>query len=1067
VPHATLEEYCRARLCLFSRVFAKLLSPTSSEANVEAAFHKALQLSGGDEGDSQEQDCLLRFGHRCRFIGCMSKECNLCKNNPNKRCPEGDNLDECYADCQVLRSKCEAEVFVELVNTQTERPVALPGMEVQVSVIDGESWNEAQPSNTSRVRELLKSDEGLPLLSCSMPGHRVHPSGRIILKLQNGLVKLPDVSVTDKNDTFHLMGTSFGSFRLMARAVKRDLFGNLQLVESIPPAVTGKFIVKTQRAISDYRKCEYPHYKDELTKLKFVGNITAQRLRDIQAHLGPDAPFSSITTVEQMKHLILYADQNRAIENKLLDLLNMKGKHKHKWVYLHNILLERVVYDDQAHRAWYADVNMTQGLVYACKQAQVSFDKPLGLLQRTQQGMQTVLQVYTQPEGMAAETLRAWRTTAENAWVQPGHPGWTTVTDCMELIGGSQPSVIVPGSPNGVSSLCSPPSGIMQPPSPSSSSQRPHRSAHRSSRGASTQPSAPAIKDEPRSPDSGLPMLFKGVAPFDVGSGVSMSGVQGMSAMQQQQQQQLLLMQLQQNLCQQPGQQQVQDPFLLNGRLDPLKGLPSLAPLPQASDLPMPGLKSMPGGFQFQNAISSSNFTQGMDGFASLDRSSNQAAQGCSSDVLMAEAGHNNHSALTHSRMFLPADHTLTKSGRLRRMSADAASISQTPETLLPARTKGGSFSEAQTGKRSRTSAPDGLKNLGNDDEVDSLLGQGTQRFNLYHLESKGRHQPSRRTCEGRTSPINGSPLHLDNETDFSEIFSMLDESSDLHGKKGQADAQAAISPLVSPKRPFAQDPLTLHSSLSPFSPTQQQQGKPPRPPGARQPPQQHHHQLLQQQHQQHHHFNQAFVQQPQVPSHLAPGGQQLEQHQHQLQMQLQQAFAGIDGPACLSQGMVHAAPQQVKAPPPSPHDSSGTDTAGGSAQRTMSQRLSKSMRLNLRIHSDPALEEPEPLPHAFDHHHHHHQHEQHSDTACGPSRADAGAAMMCPDSEDNLGGAGSRVLQHSDSDSFNRTMNRVWHHSESDSFKSLLASLASPRDKDGHTVDPELDELLRNPGQQ
>eukprot|EP00983_Pelagomonas_calceolata_P108563 1159472-Pelagomonas_calceolata.AAC.3 len=42
-----------------------------------------------------------------------------------------------------------------------------------------------------------------------------------------------------------------------------------------------------------------------------------------------------------------------------------------------------------------------------------------------------------------------------------------------------------------------------------------------------------------------------------------------------------------------------------------------------------------------------------------------------------------------------------------------------------------------QTGKRSRTSAPDGLKNLGNDDEVDSLLGQGTQRFNLYHLESK------------------------------------------------------------------------------------------------------------------------------------------------------------------------------------------------------------------------------------------------------------------------------------------------------------------------------------------
>jgi hypothetical protein len=54
--------------------------------------------------------------------------------------------------------------------------------------------------------------------------------------------------------------------------------------------------VKTQRAISDYRKCDYPHYKDELTKLKYVGNITSQRLRDIQAHLGPDVPFNSITT---------------------------------------------------------------------------------------------------------------------------------------------------------------------------------------------------------------------------------------------------------------------------------------------------------------------------------------------------------------------------------------------------------------------------------------------------------------------------------------------------------------------------------------------------------------------------------------------------------------------------------------------------------------------------------------------------------------------------------------------------------------------------------------------------
>jgi hypothetical protein len=63
----------------------------------------------------------------------MHKQCQLCKNNPCKRCPPGDDLDEAYANNQVLRSKCEADVFVEVVSAQTGLPVSLPGVEVQVS----------------------------------------------------------------------------------------------------------------------------------------------------------------------------------------------------------------------------------------------------------------------------------------------------------------------------------------------------------------------------------------------------------------------------------------------------------------------------------------------------------------------------------------------------------------------------------------------------------------------------------------------------------------------------------------------------------------------------------------------------------------------------------------------------------------------------------------------------------------------------------------------------------------------------------------------------------------------
>lgn len=63
---------------------------------------------------------------------------------------------------------------------------------------------------------------------------------------------------------------------------------------------------------------------------------------------------------------------------QLLELLNMKGKHKHKWDYLREVLFEKIVYDDMVHRAWYTDESMQQGLLFACKQAQINLEKPIG-----------------------------------------------------------------------------------------------------------------------------------------------------------------------------------------------------------------------------------------------------------------------------------------------------------------------------------------------------------------------------------------------------------------------------------------------------------------------------------------------------------------------------------------------------------------------------------------------------------------------------------------------------------------------------------------------------------------
>ncbi len=61
----------------------------------------------------------------------------------------------------------------------------------------------------------------------------------------------------------------------------------------------------------------------------------------------------------------------RAVETKLLELLNMRGRHRHKWDFLRSLLDERVVYDDNAFRVWYAPGTSGTGLLFAAKQAQV------------------------------------------------------------------------------------------------------------------------------------------------------------------------------------------------------------------------------------------------------------------------------------------------------------------------------------------------------------------------------------------------------------------------------------------------------------------------------------------------------------------------------------------------------------------------------------------------------------------------------------------------------------------------------------------------------------------------
>lgn len=69
-------------------------------------------------------------------------------------------------------------------------------------------------------------------------------------RLQNGRAKLPEVFVTDKNDTFHFGdGATTGHFRLLALAMRRDELGNPVPVEGVAPAVSNTFVVSVRHAV--------------------------------------------------------------------------------------------------------------------------------------------------------------------------------------------------------------------------------------------------------------------------------------------------------------------------------------------------------------------------------------------------------------------------------------------------------------------------------------------------------------------------------------------------------------------------------------------------------------------------------------------------------------------------------------------------------------------------------------------------------------------------------------------------------------------------------------------------
>jgi hypothetical protein len=88
----------------------------------------------------------------------------------------------------------------------------------------------------------VSAPQGTPILQAT-GANRAQINGTVVVPLQGGRARLPDVFVADKNDTAKFEGATAGKFALMALAVRRGEGGQLVAIDHVTPAVSNPFVV--------------------------------------------------------------------------------------------------------------------------------------------------------------------------------------------------------------------------------------------------------------------------------------------------------------------------------------------------------------------------------------------------------------------------------------------------------------------------------------------------------------------------------------------------------------------------------------------------------------------------------------------------------------------------------------------------------------------------------------------------------------------------------------------------------------------------------------------------------
>jgi len=455
VPLRVLEAYVKERVVRFTSeptfhrhlgVPATVVDSAVRATLVEQAARASAQQTSG-------RFLQLVFRHDCQSQGCLEHGCELCAQNPSRRC--ADNFSGKYLSGDALSARCGAPIRLEVIDRMTGEAInddALANIQVELCVLDGRMYDDTAGNGAAALDQacLLQNNSGRPLLvpGKGAEGARHSSSMSVLLAMTDGRVPLPDISITGSSEAI-LQGQK-PPFRLLARAVSTQ---DGSRVAHIRPAVSEPFVVATPR-VRTAVKADIPHLDDHVSKLHAVGAQTQQKLQNVseaceQAGVfGVQLPHNTVTTVGEFRMLVDAAERDRALCDTLKRVLKLsKG-----WEAARDHARSAVGTDNRLRR--WLPPGASAGLLYKCLLGNIDLTAPLGILQSSRDGTHGMMEctlTHAQSDSQADQAAQLAEAAAR-CWWQPGHPGFAIAPLDSErfitsLAGGGGPFAVPPGSP--------------------------------------------------------------------------------------------------------------------------------------------------------------------------------------------------------------------------------------------------------------------------------------------------------------------------------------------------------------------------------------------------------------------------------------------------------------------------------------------------------------------------------------------------------------------------------------------------------------------------------------------